>query len=357
MNTAPSQASSQPVVDLDRLNAWPGLADVPGAGPVQGISPITGGAQNLLFAIRRADGTELVLRRPGRYAGPDAARPFLRESRVLKALAGTPVPHPRLYASCTDDAVLGTPFSVLERIDGFSPQGRLPGAYGTDPAWRRSLAFELVDGAAKLAAVDPNAIGLGDLGKTDDWAARQVARYGRMLTGYRANSEYRANESPLVDRIATWLDRHRPEDVRIGIVHGDLQFANVMFRHDTPRLAAIVDWEMASLGDPLVDLGWILTAWPAEHDDGESGREPYVQPWDGMPSRTELLDHYAESTGRDLSGFRWFQVLACFRLAALLEGNYFRALEGKMDRALGEGLHKYAASLWPMAEREIEERP
>jgi len=350
MNSPKEEAGS--IVDLDRLNAWAGLADLPGEGPFDAITPITGGAQNLLFDVRRADGTALVLRRPGRYAGgPDAAKPFLRESRVLDALAGTDVPHPRLYASCPDDTVIGAPFSILERIEGFTPKGDLPGAYATDPTWRRAAAFELVDGAARLAAVDPDAVGLGDLSRTDGWVERQPARYLRMLRGHRENAEYAATESPLVETVGTWLREHPPAAVRIGVVHGDLQFANVMFHHDTPRLAAIVDWEMASLGDPLVDLGWILTAW-REKDD-PPGSDPYVRPWDGMPSRAELVDHYAAATGRDTRDFRWFQILACFRLAALLEGNWARALDGKMDRALGEGLHTYAAWLWAKAEQEI----
>jgi aminoglycoside phosphotransferase (APT) family kinase protein len=349
--TAESKAA-EPAVDLDRLNAWSGLADLPGDGAVETLTALTGGAQNLLFAIRRADGTELVLRRPNRYAGADAAKPFLRESRVLKALAGTDVPHPHLYASCPDDSVIGAPFSVMEKIDGFSPQGQLTGTYADNPEWRRALAFELVGGAAKLGVVDPGPIGLGDLSRrTDGWAGHQVSRYWTMLRGYRENDEYRASESPLVDVIGEWLEKNQPADVRIGLVHGDLQFANVMYRHDAPELAAIVDWEMTSLGDPLVDLGWILTAWP--DDDGVADAEPYLQPWDVMPTRGELIEHYAQLTGRDVSGFRWFQVLACFRLAALLEGSYFRALNGKMDRTMGDGLHKYAASLWPKAEREI----
>ncbi|SEG85078.1 Predicted kinase, aminoglycoside phosphotransferase (APT) family [Thermomonospora echinospora] len=343
---------AEELVDLGRLNAWPQVADLPGEGPFESISPITGGAQNLLFSVRRADGTELVLRRPGRHAAGDgAAAPFARESRVLTALAGTSVPHPRLYASCLDDAVIGAPFSILEKIDGFMPRGRLPGAYATDPQWRRRLAFELVAGAATLAAVDPEKIGLGDLSKTEGWLDRQTPRYLRMLEGYREVPEYRDNESPSVGRVAEWLQANRPASGRLGIVHGDLQFANVMFAHDEPRLAAIVDWEMASLGDPLLDLAWILTAWREEGDP--PGSAPQLQPWEDMPGRAELVAHYAELTGRDVSDFRWFQVLACFRLAALLEGSYVRALNGKMDRRMGEGLHTYAQWLWAKAEQEI----
>ncbi|GGV17962.1 putative aminoglycoside phosphotransferase [Actinomadura cremea] len=343
--------SKEPVVDLARLNAWPGLADVPGDGPVASLEPLEGGAQNLLFVMRRADGTELVLRRPGRHAGEGAAKPFARESRVLTALAGTSVPHPRLHASTLDADVIGAPFSVLEKIEGFMPRGDLPGRYGTDPGWRRKLAFELVGGAASLASVDPDAIGLGDLSRTDGWLEKQVSRYRRTLHGYRDTDGYAEYESPLVDVVADWLDGNRPKEWHRGIVHGDLQFANVMFRHDAPELAAIVDWEMAAVGDPLLDLAWILTAWREEGDP--PGSDPQLRPWDGMPGRAELVDHWAALTGRDVSDFRWFQVLACFRLAALLEGSLVHALNGRMNRAMGEGLHAYAGRLWTKAEQEM----
>jgi aminoglycoside phosphotransferase (APT) family kinase protein len=336
---------------VERLNAWPGLADVPGDGPVEEVAELPGGAQNLLFTVRRADGTELVLRRPGRYAGPEAAKPFQRESKVLTALAGTPVPHPRLYATCPDDSVIGAPFSILEKIDGFTPKGELPGPYAADPSWRRAMAFELVGGAAILAQVDHEAVGLGDLSRTDDWINRQIARYLKLLEGYREVAEYRAVESPLVKSVADWLQANQPGAWTPGIVHGDFQFANVMFADDAPRLTAIVDWEMASVGDPMIDLAWLLTAWREEGDP--PGSDPYIQPWDGMPAGAELIEHWAGLTGRDVSDFRWFQVLACFRLAALLEGNFVRALAGRMDRTTGETMHTYSAWLWAKADLEM----
>ena len=349
-STAPT-GGSEPLVDLGRLNSWPGLDTVPGKGRFVSLEPLPGGAQNLLFTLRRADGTELVLRRPGRHVRDNAAATFLREARVLGALSDTRVPHPRLYAHCVEEAVIGVPFCIMEKVDGFTPRGQLPGKYGSDPAWRRPMALELIAGAANLAAVDPHESGLDDLSKTDGWLDRQIARYSRMLHGYRENAEYRESESAHVDAVHDWLDANKPKDFRVGIVHGDLQFANVMFDHESPRLAAIVDWEMAALGDPLVDLAWILTAWREEGDP--SGSEPYIQPWSGIPSRAELVDYYGELTERDTGDFPWFQVLAHFRLAALLEGSYFRALNGKMDRKMGEGLHAYARWQWAKAYQEI----
>lgn len=338
--------------DLARLNAWQGLADLPGTGPVTALTPLTGGAQNQLHTLTRADGTALVLRRPGRHLKAGAADAFRREGTVLAALAATDVPHPRLYASVRDDTVLGGPFSVLEKIDGFMPRGQLPGRYREDAEWRRTVAFALVEGAARLAALDPYAHGLGELGRPDGWLARQTPKYLKLLHSYRDTPGYREAESPETDAVADWLAAHTPESGATGIVHGDLQFANVMFAHDGPKLAAIVDWEMASLGDPLLDLAWILTAWREKGDP--PGSDPQFQPWDGIPGRAELVAHYGELTGRDVSAFRWYQVLACFRLAALLEGSFARALAGKQNRALGEGLHTYAGWLWAKARQEIE---
>ena len=336
-------------IDPSKLNNWLLSADIPGEGLVDEITPLPGGAQNILYTIRRADGTELVLRRPGRHLTDLAASSFARESKVLTGLARTPVPHPRLFASCLDETVLGAPFSILEKIDGFTPRGQLPGEYGTDPEWRSQLAFELVAGAAELAKIDPDKIGLGDLGKREGWLERQVPRYHKMLAGYRETEGYQ--ESPSVDRVAAWLTANQPKASRTGVVHGDMQFANVMFRRDAPRLAAIVDWEMASLGDPLLDLAWILTAWREPGDP--PGSDPQLKPWDGFPGRAELVERYAGLTGSDVTDFGWYQVLACFRLAALLEGTYVRALSGKLDRKVGEGIHAYAAWLWAKAEQEI----
>ncbi|MFD8818268.1 phosphotransferase family protein [Streptomyces sp. NPDC059627] len=351
MSSQEAHGADSTLPDLDRLNAWPGLTGLPGDGPVTALDPLTGGAQNLLFTLRRADGTELVLRRPGRHLRAGASDAFRREGRVLGALAATDVPHPHLHASVQDESVLGAPFSVLEKIDGFMPRGQLPGRYADDPEWRRAVAFALVDGAARLAAVDPGAHGLADLGRPEGWLERQTPKYLKMLHGYRSDPAYLESENPHVDTVADWLVAHAPKQGATGIVHGDLQFANVMFAHDAPRLAAIVDWEMASLGDPLLDLAWILTAWREPGDP--PGSDPQLQPWDGIPSRAELVAYYAERTGRDVSAFRWYQVLACFRLAALLEGSHSRALAGKLNRKMGDAFHAYAGWLWEKARMEM----
>ena len=155
---------------------------------------------------------------------------------------------------CDDTDVIGVGSTSWAPIDGFTPMGPMPGKYGTEVEWRRSLSFELVDGAAKLGAVDADAVGLADFGKAENWLERQVSRWRSQLDGYSQMEGYGAPQLPGVDRVGDWLEANRPADCHIGIIHGDYQFANVMVAHDAPKLAAIVDWELSTLGDPLLDL-------------------------------------------------------------------------------------------------------
>ena len=171
---------------------------------------------------------------------------MLREARVLAALKGSGVPHPEFYAVCADTDVIGTTFYLMGVIDGFTPAGLLPGKYGTDPVWKRRFGEELVEGAAKLASVNHEAVGLADFGKADNWIGRQVPRWRAHLEGYSELNGYGAPEIPGVDRVGDWLEANQPPTCEIGIIHGDYQFANVMFAHDEPRLAAMVDWELST---------------------------------------------------------------------------------------------------------------
>lgn len=148
---------------------------------------------------------------------------------------------------------------------------------------------------------------------------------------------------PYVDEVGRWLTDHLPRERRIGIVHGDLQFPNVMFRHTEPRIAGVVDWELTSLGDPLLDLGWILTSW-WEPGDPE-GKTPLVQPWDGFLPRAELIRRYGEISGRPMDEIAWFFTLACYKLACVLEGTYARSKAGQVPAEIGKSVHAYAVWL------------
>ena len=339
--------------DYDGLLDWAKLQDwiiaqpgVPGSGPVLEATQLTGGSQNALFLLKRQDGAA-VLRRPPRHPRANGNATMLREARLLKAIAGSGVPHPELYAVCEDVAVTGVAFYLMAPLEGFSPGGALPGAYGTDPAWRRAMGEELVDAAAALGKVDHVAAGLADFGKAENWHARQVDRWRSQLEGYRELPGYDGHELPHVDEIGRWLSDNVPTDGRIGIIHGDYQFPNVMFSHLAPKISGLIDWELGTLGDPLLDLGWTLTAWREAGDPTVGSSAPQVQPWDGFLSRAELVSRYGAASGRDMSTMPWFFGLACFKLACLLEGSYARAKAGQASMKMGEMLHQYA--LWLLA--------
>ncbi len=343
--------------DFDGLLSWPTLQswidaqpDLPGHGPVTAVEQLTGGSQNHIYLMTRGD-AQMVLRRPPRHLRKNSNDTMLREARVLSALHGTDVPHPTFYTSCADTDVIGVCFYVMEPIVGFCPIGPLPGQYGTDAGWRRRLALELVEGAAKLGAVDHEAVGLADFGKPENWLERQVGRWRAQLDGYSQLEGYGTPAIEGVDAVGEWLDANRPPDCRIGIIHGDYQFANVMFAPGEPRLAAIVDWELSTLGDPLLDLAWVLQAFVEPGDP--PGRSPQMQPSDGLPSRAELVAHYGAVSGRDMSAMPWFFVLACYKLGILLEGTYARACAGQATREIGDQLHAYTLWLFAMARQSI----
>lgn len=324
-----------------RLNEWLAAQDLPGSGPVTAAKKLAGGVQNNVYLLERGDAA-LVLRRPSRHVRPGSNETMLREARILQALDRTNVPHPQFHAVCDDEAVIGACFYLMAPLEGFAPGGELPGQYGSDPAWRRAMGEELVNAAAALAAVDPAAVDLGDLGKPDNWHERQVSRWRSQLDGYKEMPNY-DGDLPHLDAVGQWLTNNLPADRRIGLVHGDLQFPNVMFSHQAPRITGVIDWELASQGDPLLDLGWILTSWLEPGDP--AGKNPLVKPWEDFLSRDELVKLYGELTGRDMSVMPWFFTLACFKLACLLEGTYARSKAGQVPEHVGQAVHGYATWL------------
>lgn len=330
------------LIDWPRLNAWIAGGDTPGRGPVTAARKLAGGVQNNVFRLERG-GESFVLRRPTRHLRANSNETMLREARVLKALAGSAVPHPAVYAVCDDPSVIGACFYLMQLLEGFAPSGQLPGSYATDAAWRHGMGEQLVRAAAALAGVDPAAVGLEGLGKPD-WHERQVGRWRSQLDGYRSMPNYDAGGLPHVDEVGRWLSDHLPHDRRIGIIHGDFQFANVLFSLHEPRISGVVDWELATLGDPLLDLGWVLGSWwePGDPD----GKRPLVAPWEDFMSRAQLTRLYGELTGRRMDDAPWYFTLACYKLACLLEGTYARSRAGQTPAHIGEQIRAYA--IWQM---------
>jgi len=312
------------LVDEERLSRWMDSQDLPGRGEPVTTRFISGGSSNEIFEIGRGD-FHAVLRRPPRVVPKGRNETMLREYRVLEALNGTDVPHPEAYAACGDDEVIGASFYLMSLVDGWSPMNMgdtWPAPFDTDLDARYGLGIQLVDGIARLARVDWKARGLEGFGKPDGFHDRQVDRW----LAHLAAVQFR--ELPGLDVAAAWLRTHKPGHWEPGIIHGDYQFANVMFAHGAPaRLAAMVDWEMSTVGDPLLDLAWVVNGWT---DPGEDRTSGYVD-CTGMPSRDEMLHHYATVSGRNVDEIDYYVILARFKLAIVLEGGYARVVSGEAD--------------------------
>ncbi|WP_224766359.1 phosphotransferase family protein [Nocardioides campestrisoli] len=348
-------AELQGLVDAGAVGRWlaeQGVTD----GPVQVVGTLGGGTQNIL-ALLRVEGRDLVLRRGPRHLRSRTNDLLRREMQVLDALRGTDVPHPRLVAACPDEAVLGgAAFYVMDAVDGFNPAVALEGRAASSAHVRRSLAFSTAAAAAALAAVDHEAVGLASLGRPDGFLERQVGRWRAELDSYRGLDGYAGQGLPGVDGLGRWLDAHRPKRWRPGILHGDFHLANVLCSRDTGSVIAVVDWEMTTIGDPLLDLGWLLATWPREPSSVEHVEvlPDGVRALAGTVTRDELVAEYARHSTRDLSGVDWYEALACYKLAIVLEGTYARACAGLAPREVGERLHRGSLELLRRA-REITE--
>jgi len=333
-------------VDLDALGRWMDGQSM-GRGAIENPTPLAGGTQNILLRFRRG-GRDYVLRRPPPKLRANANETMRREARLLAALAQTQVPHPRLIAGCPDETVLGASFYLMEPVDGFNPTVGLPTLHAGSPAIRHRMGLALVEGITTLAAVDYHAVGLDGFGKPDNYLERQVERWRNQLSSYAEFPDWHgADQIPGVDAVAAWLGRHRPERFEPGILHGDFHLANVLYRFDGPELAAIIDWELATIGDPLLDLGWLLATWP--DGDEPAAWNVAANPWQGFPTATELVAHYRSLTSRDLSAIDWYAVLACYKLGIILEGTYARASAGLAPRETGDRLHSQTIALFERA--------
>ena len=307
-------------LDRDRLGKW--LAgELGGDGPltVERIGEGTGVA-NALFLVGWGD-RQLVLRRPPASRVTASAGNIDRERRLLAALASTAVRHPRLVAACDDPAVVGDSFILMERIEGFNPVDPLPEPFASDPNVRRSLGLEAATALAELATVDWRAIGLDGFGKPDGFLARQVDRWTWQL------GTYTTRELPYVEEVGRWLRSELPAPGPIGIMHGDYSLFNVMFARSAPaRLAAIVDWDTATIGEPLMDLGHLLARWDEPGEEPTSLGSADIADRTGLPSRAELADHFAALTGWDVSSLRYYQVVSLFKLGCIMEGHHAQEL-------------------------------
>jgi len=307
-------------IDQAGLEAW-FAAHAPEAEPPLRFERIAGGLSNLTFRVVDAAGRRWALRRPPLGKRLGSAHDMGREHRVLAALAPTAVPVPPLVGLCEDESVTGAPFYVMEFVEGPILRGRDDAeAAFPDEADRRAIGLRVADTLATIHAVDPDAVGLGDLGRKQDYVARQLRRW----QGQWEKSKTRELET--IDRVHERLAARIPEQGPATIVHGDYRLDNMIL---TPggEVAAVVDWELCTLGDPLADLGTLMAYWP-EREEGAIalGQPANLAP--GFPARGELAARYAEASGRDISDLPYYLALGYWKLAIILEGVYARYAAG-----------------------------
>lgn len=320
------------MIDKDLLAAWLDDRGLPGAGSPLFVTNLHGGSQNDVYEVRR-DELHAVLRTPPPHAPLDRDAGILREWRVLEALEGTDVPHTAALGVSPGPEVLGRPFYLMGFIDGWSPvgrDGRWPEPFESDAEARHGLAFELVEGAAQLARVDWQAQGLEGFGRPDGFHERQVDRWESFL------ARVKNRDLPGYEVAAAWLRTHRPSDYVPGIMHGDYSFANVMYDHGAPaRLAAVIDWEMATVGDPKLDLAWALHSWPETPEPAGDPTDALNALTRGMPPRSALLERYVDVSGRQVDDFDYYLVLAKWKLGVVLEQGFQRAGDDEKLQVFG----------------------
>src|SRR4051794_16328864 len=316
-----------------------------GSGELE-IEPVGDGHSNVTYAVRRGD-VEFVLRRPPRPPLPPSAHDVLREARVIRALEGR-ARVPRVLAVCDDESVIGSPFYVMERVSGDVITTEVPGPLD-NPEERRRIGEELIDALVEIHAVDWQAVGLEGFGKPSGYLERQIRRF----TGLWEHNKTR--DIPQVETVAEWLRSHLPEQETATVIHGDFRLGNTMFAAGAPaRLVAVLDWEMATIGDPLADVGYLCQLW-VDHDDPPLGMFELggVSRAEGFPVRAELIARYEERSGRSMRDVHWYRTLALWKAIVFMEGNYKRAVSGATDdpylKGFGDGVVQLAERAEAMA--------
>lgn len=308
------------MTDFSRLALWMDSVGLGGNGQPLEHRYVSGGSQNEIYEIRRGT-LHCAMRIPPVSAPSGRNEGIVREWRIIEALADTDVPHAKAVALCTDREVLGRTFYLMDWVHGWSPiaVSGWPAPFDSDLGARQGLAYELVDAIARLSKVDWRAKDLDGLGRPQGFHERQVDRWTDFL------ERIKGRELPGFDSASAWLRAHRPIDYVPGLMHGDYQFANVMFGHGAPaKCVAIVDWEMGTIGDPKLDLGWMLQGWP-EDTSVPTGMASSYADLTGMPPRSALMARYAKVSGRQVDDIDYYLILAKWKLAIVLEQGFQRA--------------------------------
>ena len=330
-------------IDIERVTSW--LAtNIPGAVAPFSFDLIAGGRSNLTFRVSGADGTQFVLRRPPLGHVLATAHDMAREYRIIAAVGTTGVPVPPALGLCTDPEVNGVPFYVMGFVDGVvldSPEK----AAALTPELKVAASEHLIDVLADLHAVDVDAVGLGDLAKREGYVERQVKRWSTQW------EQSKTRELPAIDEVARRLRERIPTQKGVSIAHGDYRFGNCLTDVGQGRIAAVLDWELCTLGDPLADVGYLGVYW--NDGDATQARANDPTPAGGFPTYSALLDRYSARTGRDLSDIDYYVAFSCWRLAVISEGVYARYLHGAMGNQEAVDFDTFKVGTEGLAERAL----
>lgn len=306
---------------------------------------LAGGTQNVLMAFEHG-GRSLVLRRPPPHKRANSDWTMVREARILKALAHSEVPHPGFVAAEESTELIGASFYVMERKDGFNLTLGAPQIFHDQPELQAGLVPAMVNTLCAFDRFDPIAGGLEGLSRTENWAERQVGKWRDLLASYDSHEGYEREDLEGVDELSRWLSLNLPGDLKLGLVHGDFHFANVLICGDRAEVSAVVDWELGSLGDRRLDIGHLMATWP-----GVMPRESPVgvEQLEHLPGPGALLELYCEQSNNTPEELVFFRVLAAYRLGLILEGTQARAAAGLAPIDTGQQLHDTADNLVKLA--------
>lgn len=304
------------------------------------VEPMVGGGSCDVYALTRGD-DRWVLRQAPPHRSSATAHDVLREFRFLDAMKDEPVRIARPVLACDDPEVFGGPFYVMERIDGVPVRTSIPEAWTTQPQTQARALEELVDALADIHAVDWVACGLGEFAHDGPHLPRQIGRWLSQLESYGGR------DLPVAEQVSTWLADTMPPDQRVALAHGDYKLDNVLFAEAAPpALLAVVDWEMASIGDPLVDLAWAMIFHPGPEGTMPLGvASPPAFDRSVLPGIAPLVARYGARTGRDVSRIDWYDVFSRWKLAIVLEGSYAKFLRGESKKPVHEYFGKQADAL------------
>ena len=337
---------SPPGLDLRALASFLESRSVSVAGDLR-AEVIAGGRSNLTYSVSDRAHHWVVRRPPLAHVLP-TAHDMAREWRVISALQDTEIPVPGAVMLCEDASVIGASFYVMDFVDGHVIRDRLPDAWPATVATREAMAAALVDTMLTLHAVEPEAVGLGDFGRPQGFLERQVRRWWQQWEASKTR------ELPAIDELHRRLLDAIPMQSAPGIVHGDYRFDNVIYAPDDPRrIAAVVDWEMSTVGDPLCDLGLLVVYWVTDERDAAASALPggRVSLGEGFPTREQMIERYAASSDRDLSSLEWYVALGHYKLAIIAEGINARFLLGM---TVGEGFDTMGPAVPLIVDRALE---